>query len=204
MGVMQKLRDWWVLTEPIHREELDADFAAHEREARIKEHQALKVIKPRIEKVVRIAFAHLETNAIELLVRRVHRELWTEGELCSESSALRDGLMADFFRGKRVPYAFGCEARYFEKEAVACLNKLLNTAGIHGVFDYVSPNELSVPAHLLEKFSQFLESINWKCVGLDTGGDEYVVFVTRGSSYQDLVEAANQANISITDKPYLM
>jgi hypothetical protein len=204
MGLMQKLRDWWALTEPINREELDADFSAHEREARIKERQALKAIKPRIEKVVRIAFAHLETNAIEPLIRRVHRELLSEGELRSESSALRDGLMADFFRGKRVPYAFGCDARYFEKEDVACLNKLLKTNGIHDVFDYVSPSDLSVPAHLLENFSQFLESIEWKCVGLDTGGDEYVVFVTRGSSFQALVEAAKQADISITDKPYLM
>jgi len=204
MGLMQKLRDWWALTEPINRDDLDADFAAYEREALVKRRQALKVIKPRLEKVVRIAFAHIEPNAIEPLVRRVNRELWSEGELSSESSALRDGLMADFFRGKRVPYAFGCEARYFEKEDVACLNKLLKTNGIVEVFDYVSPNELSVPAHLLEKFSQHLESIDWKCVGLNTGGDEYVVFITRGSSYQLLVEAADQANISITDKPYLM
>jgi hypothetical protein len=204
MGLMQKLRDWWVLTEPINREELGADFAAYEREARNKERQALKVIKPRLEKVVRIAFAHIEQNAIEPLVKRVHRELWSEGELRSESSALRDGLMADFFRGRRVPYAFGCEARYFEKEAVDCLNKLLKTNGIHDAFVYVSPNELSLPSHLLEKLSQFLESIGWKCVGLDTGGDEHVVFLTPSSAYPLVLEAANQANISISDKPYLM
>jgi hypothetical protein len=204
VGLIQKLRNWWALTEPINREEIDADFAAYEREARNKERQTLKRIKPRIEKVVRTAFAHIEPDAIERLVRRVHRALWTEGELCSESSALRDGLIADFFRGKRVPYAFVCEVRYFEKDAVACLNKLLNTNGIHDVFDYVSPNELSMPAHLLEKFSLFLESIGWKCVGLDTGVDEYVVFVTPSGSYPLVLEAANQANVSISDKPYLM
>jgi hypothetical protein len=204
MGLRQKLRDWWTLTEPINREEIDADFAAYEREARNKEHQALKEMKPRLEKVVRIAFAHIEPNSIERLVRRVHRAVWSEGELSSESNALRDGLMADFFRGRRVPYAFACEVRYFEQEAVACLNKLLTANGIHDVFDYVSPNELSVPAHLLEKFSLFLEPIGWKCVGLDTGRDEYVVFVTPSSSYPLVLEAVNQANISISDKPYLM
>jgi hypothetical protein len=209
MGLMQKLRDWWSLAEPINREELDADFDEYKREMRSENRfqntRWLKDTKPRIEEFVRIAFSHIEPETLGRLIKRVHKALGTStGNVHSESDALRHGLMGDFFRGRRVPYAFGCEARYFEEEAVACLNKLLNTNGIHDVFDYVSPNDLSVPAHLLEKFSQFLESIDWKCVGLDTGGDEYVVFVTRGSSYQALVEAANQANISITDKPYLM
>jgi hypothetical protein len=204
MSFLQKLREWWKSTEPIDQEDMAKDFDAYMVEKRNEDRQALKLMKTHLDELIRIAFAHIDSEELDALVKRVQRALISDGELSSGAEALRTGLAGNFFRGKRTPYAFTCDARYYEDEDVACLNQILKVNGVQEVFNYSSPDKSKVPALLLENFSSFLDVRGYKCVGIETGGDEYVVFVTRSETYAQLIEFGKSLDIQLTDKPHLM
>jgi hypothetical protein len=204
MSVFKKIGEWWKSTEPINRDELAEDFDAYMREKSTEERATSKVLKPKLEQFVRVAFGHLEETALEELVKRVHKAMRSEGVLQDAASAVRDGLTADIHRTKRIPYGFVCDARYYESYVPAHINKILKANGIQNSFEFVSDSDLRIPAHLIDALIKVLEPTAWMCVGLDTESDEYCFFITRRSVFEKLLEAAANMEVSITDKPHLM
>ena len=71
---------------------------------------------------------------------------------------------------------------------------------LRGVFQ----QPVNLPTKLIERFVNFLEPIGWTCIGLDTGGDEFCIFIVKTGVYPDILDTATRFEISITDKPHRM
>ena len=204
MVFLKWLKAWWKATEPISQEFYLEDMDEYLRQKQIEDKQARKVIKPQLEQFVRMAFQHLQPEPLNRLVRRVIRALVSEGDIQEKSCALRDGLIADIWHSTRIPYGFLCDARYFEDEHIDYLNKMLIANGVEEEFRYFSSDGLNLPTKLIERFVNFLEPIGWTCIGLDTGGDEFCIFIVKTGVYPDILDTATRFEISITDKPHRM
>lgn len=146
-------------------------------------------------------FSFLGEEVADQISRRIRRAARNEaGEMLDVVSALRDGLVSDFFRGKRTAFAFLFDARYTE-DAEVILAKVCSAYGIKDRFLYNEVIQGADPSKVLTEFKEWLRERSFDVVIFDTGGDEYCGFLVPLAACDNALLRMRTMEIRATNVP---
>ncbi len=199
MGAIQSLKAWWQGI--VSKDDLDAWDGQPSPEYAREEAKALKKLRAELRVFVLATFSFLGSEVAERISRRVHKAARSEhGEVMEPACALRDGLMGDFFGGKRIPFVFLFEARYTENAEII-LGKVCGAYGIGDRFQYDESVEGAIPLKVLRQFKNWLIERSFDLIIFDTGGDEYCGFLVPLTDCKETISRLSAMEIQATSEP---
>lgn len=172
-------------------DETNASHAAIMRELRTPESQARKQALGTLTASLLSAAPEAEQAR---LVRRVLRKYAVDQD---PTSALVDGLL-DPSRGQKLAYLalLSVDWRGFDGfEYLAPY--LVSASGVREPYCYVHTGTRPM-LEVLASFDQWLASFGKRFVHLDSGGDEYVGFITDAEHVEAMLELAQQAGVRVS------
>lgn len=199
MGAIKSLKSWWRAI--VAKDELDTwDGQPTPEEAR-KAAAELKKMRASLDTWALATFSFLGSEVADQISSRLRKAARNEdGEMVDFVSALRVGLVSDFFWGKRKAFTFLFEARYTENaEIVFC--KVCSSYGIKDKFLYDEAINGADPLKVLPLFRGWLLERSFDLIIFDTGGDEYCGFLVPSTSCQDALVRLRNMGIRSTNIP---
>ena len=199
MGAIQSLKNWWQAITA--KDELDLwDGQPTPQEA--KEPAAeLKKMRASPDAWALATFSFLGREVADQISSRLRRAARNEdGEMVDFVSALREGLVSDFFIGKRKAFAFLFEARYTENAEIV-FSKVCSSYGTKDKFLYDEAIHGADPLKVLPLFRDWLLARSFDLIIFDTGGDEYCGFLVPSTSCQDALVRLRNMGIRSTNIP---
>ena len=198
MGAIQRFKAWWQRIVVDDLEDWDGEPSAEEAR---NEAKALKKLRAELHIWIVTTFDFLGADVAEKLFRRVRRETGGGDDQSIEpSSALRDGLLGDFFKGGRAPFIFIFEARYTE-DAEKILGKVCGSYGISDRFQHDETTQGAIPSLVLRKFKDWLVERSFDLIIFDTGSDEYCGFLIPLDALENVISGLRAMGVKATNIP---
>jgi hypothetical protein len=199
MGAIQSLKNWWQAI--ASKDELDV-WDGQPTPEEVKESASeLKKMRATLDAWAQTTFSFLGKESADRISVRIRRAARSgDGEMGDFVTALRDGLVCDFFRSRKRAYAFLFEARYTESAEIV-LGKVCSAYGIKEKFLHNEATDGAVPSKVLSKFKDWLFQHSFDLIIFDTGGDEYCGFLVPLASCQEVLSQLKRMEVRATNIP---